>query len=231
MGFRVARKHAQKLARIAFAAGGVFPALIVVAAARAARRAGLAGGNRARARRARPSLGHDRRALAVLRRSAACRDELLRRLVAVGFATPVGARRAQLPALVEPHPLAGVLAHPALDHVVEQLRGGGHVDACPRRRAAASACPRSRGGSGCRAGGCNAPDRRRSRSAGPAWAAAGCSRTAGRRRSSRTPFENFWSTSTPILPPVSRMRGKRESRRRAATAASAPMVERRVERM
>ena len=31
MGFRVARKHAQKLARIAFAAGGVFPALIVVA--------------------------------------------------------------------------------------------------------------------------------------------------------------------------------------------------------
>jgi DMSO reductase anchor subunit len=30
MGFRVARKHAQKLARIAFAAGGVFPALIIV---------------------------------------------------------------------------------------------------------------------------------------------------------------------------------------------------------
>ena len=37
------------------------------------------------------------------------------------FAPPV----ADLPPLVEPHPLAGILAHPAFDHVVQHLGGGG----------------------------------------------------------------------------------------------------------
>ena len=36
-----------------------------------------------------------------------------------------------LPPLVEPHPLAGVLAHPSLDHVVEKL--GGRIDVDPAR--------------------------------------------------------------------------------------------------
>ena len=82
MGFRVARKHAQKLARIAFAAGGVVPAADCRGAADPARRAGLGGGAAAVSRRAQPPRGRHRRALAVLRRSAACRDELLRRLSA-----------------------------------------------------------------------------------------------------------------------------------------------------
>src|SRR6266850_1316360 len=42
---------------------------------------------------------------------------------------PAASAAADLPPLVEPHPLAGVLTHPALDHFGEELGGSRHVDA------------------------------------------------------------------------------------------------------
>ena len=128
-----------------------------------------------------------RRALAVLRPGKARRDELLWRLVGRPCAPEPGADGVEFPALVEPHPLAGILADPAFDDVVQQLRAGLDVDPAVGAARQFELFLHFEPEAFARQPHCSAPGRRRIRTGGRAWAPAGWSRRAGRRKWLCTP--------------------------------------------